>query len=65
MDKAYALRSPMVVHALEKDTDQFRPKQEGEEVLGTKYPYVSVIVVLMHLANNTIYDIAFASLEQH
>jgi hypothetical protein len=32
MDKAYVLRIPMVVHALEKDTDQFRPKQEGEEV---------------------------------
>jgi hypothetical protein len=33
MDKAYALRTPMVVRALEKDTDQFRSKQEGEEVL--------------------------------
>jgi hypothetical protein len=30
MDKAYALRTPMVVRALDKDTDQFRPKQEGE-----------------------------------
>jgi hypothetical protein len=28
MDKAYALRTPIAVHALEKDIDQFRPKQE-------------------------------------
>jgi hypothetical protein len=34
MDKAYPLRTPMIVHAMENDTDPFRPKQEGEEVLG-------------------------------
>jgi hypothetical protein len=28
MDKTYALRTPIAVHALEKDIDQFRPKQE-------------------------------------
>jgi hypothetical protein len=50
----------MVVRALEKDTDPFRPCQEGEEVLGSKYPYLSVIEALMYLANNTIPDIAFA-----
>jgi hypothetical protein len=33
MDKAYLLRTPLIAHALEKDTDPFRPKQEGEEVL--------------------------------
>jgi hypothetical protein len=37
MDKAYALRTPMVVRALEKDTDSFRPKQ-GEEVSVTSRP---------------------------
>jgi hypothetical protein len=34
MDKAYSVRTPMIVHALEKDNDPFRPKEEGEEVLG-------------------------------
>jgi hypothetical protein len=37
MDKAYSARTPMVVRALEKDTDTFSPK-EGEEVLGQEYP---------------------------
>jgi hypothetical protein len=30
MDKAYLARTPMIVHALEKDKDPFRPKEEGE-----------------------------------
>jgi hypothetical protein len=59
MDKAYLLRTPLIARALEKDTDPFRPKQEGEEVLGPEYPYLSVIGALMHLANNTRPDIAF------
>jgi hypothetical protein len=33
MDKSYPTKTPIVVRALEKDTDPFRPKQEGEEVL--------------------------------
>jgi hypothetical protein len=33
MDKTYPLRTPMIVRALEKDTDPFRSKQEGEEIL--------------------------------
>jgi hypothetical protein len=53
-------RTPMIVRALEKDTDPFRPKQEGEEVLGAEYPYLSVIGALMYLANNTRPDIVFA-----
>jgi hypothetical protein len=60
MDKAYSARTPMVVHALEKDIDPFRPKKEGEEVLGQEYPYLSAIGALMYLANNTRLDIAFA-----
>ncbi len=60
MDKAYALRTSMVVCALEKETDQFIPKKEGEEVLGTEYPYLSVIDALIYLANNIRPDIAFA-----
>jgi hypothetical protein len=59
MDKACPLRTPMIVCALKKDIDSFRPKQEGEEVLRPGYPYLSVIGVLMYLANNTGPDIAF------
>jgi hypothetical protein len=35
MDRAYPSKSPMVVRVLEKDTNPFRPRQEGEEVLGS------------------------------
>jgi hypothetical protein len=58
MDKAYSARTPMVIRALEKDKDPFRPK-EGEEVLRQEYPYLSAIGALMYLANNTRLDIAF------
>jgi hypothetical protein len=59
-DKAYSSKIPMVVRALEKKTDPFRPRQEGEEVLGSEYSYLSVIGALMYLANNTGPDINFA-----
>jgi hypothetical protein len=59
MDKVYPSKTPMVVRALEKDTDPFRPRQEGEKVLGSEYPYLSAIRALMYLANNTRPDIAF------
>jgi hypothetical protein len=49
----------MIIRALEKDSDPFRPKQEGEEVLGAEYKYLSVIGALMYLANNTRPNIAF------
>jgi hypothetical protein len=58
MDKAYPQKTPMIVHALEKDKDLFRPKQEGEEVLGAEYLYLSAIGILMYHANNTRCDIA-------
>jgi hypothetical protein len=60
MDKAYMSKTLMVIRDLEKDTDPFRPRQEGEEVLGSEYPYLSAIGSLMYLANNTRSDIAFA-----
>jgi hypothetical protein len=59
MDKVYPSKTPMTVRALEKETDPFRPRQEGEDVLGSEYPYLSVIGVLMYLINNTRPDIAF------
>jgi hypothetical protein len=49
----------MVVHALQNDKDPFRLKEEGEDVLGQEYTYLSVIGALMYLANNTRPDIAF------
>jgi hypothetical protein len=60
MDKPYPQRTPMIVRALKKDKDTFRLKQEGEEVLGAEYPYLSAIGVLMYLANNTRPDFALA-----
>jgi hypothetical protein len=60
MDKAYLARTPMFVCALEKDTDPFRSKEEeGEEVLGQEYPYISDIGALMYLVNNMRPDIIF------
>jgi hypothetical protein len=60
MDKAYPATTLMIVHALEKDKDPFKPQEEGEEVLGQEYTYLSVIGALMYLTNNTRPDIAFA-----
>jgi hypothetical protein len=59
MDKAYWARTPMIIRALKKDKDPFRPKEEGEEVLGQEYPYQSAIGALMYLANIMRPDIAF------
>jgi hypothetical protein len=59
MDKTCPIRTPMVVCGLEKDTDPFSLRQEGEEVLRAEYPYLSVIGALMYLANNTRPNIAF------
>jgi hypothetical protein len=60
INKAYPIRTLMTVHVMEKDINPFRSKQEGEEVLGAEYPYLSVIGALMYLANNTRLSIAFA-----
>jgi hypothetical protein len=49
----------MIGRSLHVDQDPYRPKEEGEEVLGAEYPYLSVIRALMYLANSTIPDIAF------
>jgi hypothetical protein len=60
MDKDYPSKTTMVIRTLEKDTDPFRPHQEGEEVLGSEYPYLSAIRALMYLAKNIRLDTAFA-----
>jgi hypothetical protein len=59
MYKAYSSKALIVVRALKKDSDPFWPRQEGEEVLGSEYPYLNVIGALMYLVNNTRPDIAF------
>jgi hypothetical protein len=59
MDKVYPAITPMIVCVLEKNKDPFKPREEGEEVLGQEYPYLSDISALIYLANNTRPDIAF------
>jgi hypothetical protein len=60
MDKLYPSKTPMVVRSLDMNKDQFRPKDEDEELLGTEVPYLSAIGALMYVANCTRPDIAFA-----
>jgi hypothetical protein len=52
MDKTYPSKTLMVIRAY-----PFQPRQEGEEVLGSEYPYLSIIGALMYLADNTRPDI--------
>jgi hypothetical protein len=50
----------MVVRSLDVEKDPFRPKEDGEDVLGPDFPYLSAIGALMYLANSTRPDIAFS-----
>ena len=60
MDKSYPSKTPMVVRSLDMNKDQFRPRDENEELLGPEVPYLSAIRALMYIANCTRPDIAFA-----
>ena len=60
MDKSYPSKTPMVVRSLDMNKDQFRPRDENEELLGPEVPYLSAIGALMYIANCTRPDIAFA-----
>ena len=60
MDKSYPSKTPMVVRSLDMNKDQFRPRDENEELLGPEVPYPSAIGALMYIANCTRPDIAFA-----
>jgi len=60
MNKSYPSKTPMVVRSLDMKKDQFRPRDDGEELLGPEVPYLSAIGALMYLANSTRPDIAFA-----
>src|SRR6266540_6402679 len=59
MDKSYSSKTPMVVRSLDMNKDQFRPRDENEELLGPEVPYLSTIGALMYIANCTRPDIAF------
>ena len=61
MDKAHPLSTPMIVRSLDVKKDPFRPYEKGEELLGPKAPYLSVIGALMYLANCIHLDIAFSA----
>ena len=41
MDKSYPSKTSMVVRSLEMKTDKFRPQDDGEEILGPHYSYLS------------------------
>ena len=60
MDKTYPTKTLLVVRSIDVEKDPFRPREEGEEVLGPHVPYLSAIEALMYLANNTRPDIEFA-----
>jgi hypothetical protein len=53
MEKAHHLSTPMVVRSLDVKNDHFRPREDGEEILGPEIPYLSAIGALMYLANCT------------
>ena len=49
----------MVVRSLDPQKDPFRPKEDDEQILGPKVPYLNAISALMYLAQCTRPDIAF------
>ena len=59
MDKSYPAKAPMVVRSIDLEKDVFRPRDEREEILGSEFPYLSLIGALMYLANSTRPNIAF------
>jgi hypothetical protein len=50
----------MVVRSLDIEKGVFRPQEEGEEIFGSEFPYLSLTRPLMYLANVIRPDIAFA-----
>jgi hypothetical protein len=60
MNKSYPAKTSMVVRSLDVEKDPFRPREEGEEILGPHVPYLSVVRALMYLTNSAWPDIAFA-----
>jgi hypothetical protein len=42
MDKSYPSKPPMVVHSLYIDKDLYRPRDDGEELLGPRRFHISM-----------------------
>ena len=59
IDKSHPLNSPMVLRSLKVNKDLFCPKEENEELLGPKVPYLSAIGALMYLTNCIRQNITF------
>lgn len=55
----HMLSTPMIVSSLNVNKDHFCSRENDEEPLGSKEPYLSSIGALMCLANNTQPDITF------
>ena len=53
MDKSYPAKAPMVVRSIDLEKNISRPRDKGEEILGSEFPYLSLIGALMYLANST------------
>ncbi|XP_026378445.1 uncharacterized protein LOC113272866 [Papaver somniferum] len=49
MDKVHPASTPMIGRSLDVQKDPFRPKEDGEEVLGAEIPYLSAIGALLYL----------------
>ena len=60
MNKTHPLSTPMVGQSFNVKKYHFQPQEDDEETLGPKVPYLSVIGVLMYLANYTRPNTAFA-----
>lgn len=60
MNKCHPLKTPMVVRSIEAYKDTLKPKEDNEEIMGPKIPYLNAIGALMYLANCTRLDIVFA-----
>ena len=53
------MSTPIVVRSLDINKDPFQPREDNEELLDTKVPYLSVIGALMCFANSARLDVSF------
>jgi len=58
MDKSYPSKTLFVVHSLEMEKDQFKPREEGEEILGPEVPDLSAFHISVPLDHLCILQIA-------